>query len=200
MLTDRAKGRHRNFAEACSKMQLLTPEQERTLIDWVKHRGEMGLPLSRKDLEAEAEAISGKAVGINWHRKFLGRHRTEICAAKSMKLDPKRASNFNMTVINDYFDKLEALHTRFPGGIPPEHIWNMDEKGIQMGGGRKNSNKKFFYMKNQKEKHRLKSDNLELVTVIECVSAAGDIVPLSFCMKSGAVPDLRDVGDDQWGR
>jgi hypothetical protein len=160
----------------------------------------MGVPFSKMDLNAEASQISGKAIGKTWHRKFLNRHRTEISAAKARRIDPKRASNFNKAVINDYFDKLEALHARFPSGIPHEHIWNMDEKGIQMGGGRKNSNKKFLYLKDQTEKHCLKSDNLELVTVIECVSAAGDIVPPSFCLKSGSVPDLRDVSDDQWGR
>ena len=37
-------------------------------------------------------------------------------------------------------------------------IWNMDEQGIQMGGGRKNSGKGYFY-------HQISSDNLELVTV-----------------------------------
>lgn len=117
-----------------------------------------------------------------------------------MKLDLKHANNFNKAVISDYFNKLEAFHARFPGGIPPEHIWNMDEKGIQMGGGWKNKSMKFFYLKGQKEKHQLKSDNLKLVTVVECVSAAGDIVPPSFCMKNGGVPDLCDVNDDQWGR
>ena len=177
----------------------MSHEKEKTLVDWIKLQGEMGLPFSRKDIEAEASAICGKTVGKTWYERFLPRH-PEIIAAKAARLDLKRASNFNAAVISDYFDKLEALNARFPGGIPPQHIWNMDEKGIQMGGGRKNTNKKLLYLKGQKQKYRLKSDNLELVTVIECVSAAGDIVPPSFCLKNGSVPDLRGLNDDQWGR
>jgi len=73
-----------------------------------------------------------------------------ILTAKPGWLDPKHANNFNKAVISDYFDKLEALHAHFPCGIPPEHIWNMDEKGVQMGGGQKNQNKKFFFSRGQK--------------------------------------------------
>ncbi len=65
----------------------------------------------------------------------------------------------------------------FPGGVPPEHIWNMDEKGIQMGGGRKKSSKKFYFFKDQKQRYRISSDNLELVTILECISAAGENCP-----------------------
>ncbi|KAI9449200.1 hypothetical protein BJY52DRAFT_1088374, partial [Lactarius psammicola] len=56
----------------------------------------------------------------------------------------------------------------------------MDKKGIQMGGGQKNSNKKYLYLRDQKEKNHLKSNNLEQVTIIKCISAARDIVPPSF--------------------
>jgi hypothetical protein len=141
------------------------------------------MPFSPADLRAQASAILGKEVGKKWHTKFERRH-PELRAAKPAKLDPKRAKNFNETVINDYFDKLEELHGRYPGGIPPEHIWNMDEKGIQMGGGRKKSSKKYYFLKSQKHRYRISSDNLELVTILECISAAGEIVPPSFCLQN----------------
>jgi hypothetical protein len=76
----------------------------------------------------------------------------------------------------------------------------MDEKGIQMGGGRKNSGKKYLFLKHKKQKYHIRSDNLELVTVIECVSAAGEVVPPSFCLQEGSWPDLRELDDNQWGR
>jgi hypothetical protein len=175
---------------ASAKRQLLTPEQEQTLVEWIEHRASMGQPFDRKELEARASLMAGRKVGPSWYKRFLKRH-PGLLTAKGARLDPKRAKNFNETIINHYFDTLEGLHARFPGGIPPEHIWNMDEKGIQLGGGRKNLNKKFFYSRSQKQKFRIKSDNLELVTVVECVSAAGDIVPPSFCLQNGSSPDLR---------
>lgn len=144
-LTDRAKGRHNSSASAYTTRQLLTPEQEDTLIDRVKHQAEMGLPFSRKDLEAKAAAISGKAIGKSWYKKFLNRHRKRLIAAKAARLDPKRATNTSSTVINDCLDELEAIHARFPGGVPPV---NMDERGSHTGAGRENN------LKDQKQKQR----------------------------------------------
>jgi hypothetical protein len=47
----------------------------------------------------------------------------------------------------------------------------MDEKGIQMGGGRKKTNKKYYFLKDQKQRYRIiNSDNLELLTILECIS------------------------------
>ncbi|KIL55070.1 hypothetical protein M378DRAFT_91423, partial [Amanita muscaria Koide BX008] len=49
----------------------------------------------------------------------------------------------------------------------------MDEKGCQRGGGRKNSNRKYFVHRSRRPKYRARSGNLELVTIIECVCADG---------------------------
>jgi hypothetical protein len=103
----------------------------------------MGLPFSAENLRTRAAAISGKDVGGRWHKKFLKRNpQVEAMkpASASLRLNPKHAkNNFNETVINDFFDhKLEELYAKY-NGIPPEHMWNMDEKGVQMGGGRKKS-------------------------------------------------------------
>ena len=119
---------------------------------------------------------------------------------KPTKLDPKQAKHFNKAIINDYFDKLEELYSRYPSGIPLEHVWNMDEKGVQMGGGQKKTSKKYYYLEDQKQRYRISSDNLELVTIVECISAAGDSVLPSFCLQNGSRPDLCDLNDNAWGR
>ncbi|KAH9179247.1 hypothetical protein EDB89DRAFT_787159 [Lactarius sanguifluus] len=108
----------------------------------------MGLRFSRKDLETKAVAISGKAIGKSWYKKFLNRHRKRLIAAKAARLDPKRATNTNSTVINDCLDELEAIHARFPGGVPPV---NMDETGSHMGADREN---KLLNLIDQKRKQR----------------------------------------------
>jgi hypothetical protein len=81
----------------------------------------MGMPYSIRDLRAEAAEMAGREPGKNWHKRFIKKY-PEIQPSKGTKLDPKRAKHFNETVIKDYFDQMERLHARFPGGIPPQHI------------------------------------------------------------------------------
>jgi len=79
------------------------------------------------------------------------------------------------------------------GGIPPDHHWNIDEKGVQMGGGRKNTGKKYIYSDGDTDRYRIHSDNLELVTIIECVNAAGAKMPPWFVHTTGPPPDIRHL-------
>jgi hypothetical protein len=91
--------------------------------------------------------------------------------------------------IRDYFQKITDIEDKY-GKIPPTQIWNMDEKGIQLGGGRKNGCKKFFFLKKRRNRYKLRNDNLELVTILECVSAAGIAAPTSFVLVNGPYPDI----------
>jgi hypothetical protein len=96
-LTDRAKGRH-DWKSSFAKRQLLTPAQEKTLVQWAKHRAEIGLPYSVQDLRIRAAEISGKKVGRKWTLRF---EKPQLHAAKPVNLDPKRAKNFNEAIINE---------------------------------------------------------------------------------------------------
>jgi DDE superfamily endonuclease len=52
----------------------------------------------------------------------------------------------------------------------------MDEKGIQCGGGRKAQAQKYFVPCSKRPKYKLRSANLELVTIVECVAADGGFI------------------------
>lgn len=56
----------------------------------------------------------------------------------------------------------------------------MDEKGIQLGGGRKGTGLKYIIPRGQKSSFMTASGDLELVTIIECVCADGSNVPPGF--------------------
>ncbi|EGN98067.1 hypothetical protein SERLA73DRAFT_123464 [Serpula lacrymans var. lacrymans S7.3] len=144
-----------------------------------------------KKLRSCVRDISGKIPGKHWHYRFISCNPS-LVLRKPQKLDPKRAKNFNWTVVADYFAQRKQLNDMY-GGIPPEHDWNMDEKGIQMGGGRKGDGTKYFYNRKQKGSYCISDDNLELVTVIECISAAGALMKPGFVLKEGPLPDLSDV-------
>ncbi|KAE9391677.1 hypothetical protein BT96DRAFT_736586, partial [Gymnopus androsaceus JB14] len=83
-------------------------------------------------------------------------------------------------------------------GIPWENVYNMDEKGVQLGGGRHNSQEKYFYSREDKMMYKQKGDSLELVTVIDCVCADGTApIKLAFVF-AGATKfdDWFEVDDD----
>jgi len=73
--------------------------------------------------------------------------------------------------------------------IPPENIYNMDEKGIQMGMGKRTL---VLVDCDQKNVQQLEDGNHELVTVIESVCADGSMLHPSIIYK-GKTRDL------EWG-
>ncbi|KIJ45462.1 hypothetical protein M422DRAFT_166240, partial [Sphaerobolus stellatus SS14] len=99
-------------------------------------------------------------------------------------LDPKRATAFNKDAVYDYFNKLQKIVTEYQ--IPQCSIYNMDEKGIQLGGGHKNSNTLYFFDREDKSHYILKSDSLVLITAIEAACADGTMVPPGFILLKGS--------------
>ena len=62
-LTDRAKGRHSSPKDAYEKQQKLTPEEEATLLDWLRLKAQMGVSWTPEELRERAAEISGKKIG-----------------------------------------------------------------------------------------------------------------------------------------
>jgi len=50
---------------------------------------------------------------------------------------------FNPNTITDHFKQLEFLYTNL--SIPTHNIYNWDEKGLQLGGGRKDLGTNFIF-------------------------------------------------------
>jgi hypothetical protein len=136
--------------------------------------------------------LSGKIPGKGWVGRFSNRNQ-ELCSSKPSNLDPKRAQNFNASNIKHFFGLVKTIFDAHPN-LSPNHIWNMDEKGLQLGGGRK-QRKKFFRPESLKQSnfYRIRSDNLELVTIIECISPSGLSIPPSFVLSAGPIPALTDL-------
>ncbi|KAG1836965.1 hypothetical protein F4604DRAFT_1601997, partial [Suillus subluteus] len=143
---------------------LLNESQEKVLVDWCHHNSDSATPLHPHKLCAQIFKMVKAYPGKNWVCRFLS-HHMDILVAKPRGLDPKCAQNFNKATITEYFDMCKTLDNELEG-IPPEHNWNVDEKGCQMGGGRKGDNSKFIFLKNNQEHYRIHSDNLELVLLL----------------------------------
>ena len=151
-------------------------------------------PMDPATLHGRALSIKGLYPGKHWHWCFIKWH-PELKLGKASGLNPNQTNNFDEATMKHYFQLHQEVEEKYDG-IPPEHQWNMDEKGIQLGGGQKNNGCKFIFTHCQKERYKIKSDNLKLVTIIECISAAGVAMPPSFVLKDGLKPDTQRLVDE----
>jgi hypothetical protein len=177
-LRDRWKKIHKSAPDGQTITRHLTVAEERVLVIWLVFLGRIGKPQSRSMISNLVFKLCGIVPRAGWFEGFERRHGDEISFSRGSGLDPIRAQCFNQAAVATHFhwfDKeIKDKH------IPPSNIWNMDEKGIQLGGGRKGDGTQYLFARDQKHKVRLKSDNLELVTLIECVSAEGCYLTPTF--------------------
>ncbi|KIJ29645.1 hypothetical protein M422DRAFT_268988 [Sphaerobolus stellatus SS14] len=106
-------------------------------------------------------------------------------------LDPKRARAFNPTTVDSYFKLLEETIAKY--NIPLENIYNTDEKGLQLGGGRKSSSTQQIFETGTKDHYVLKGDSLVLITIIEADCADGTLCLPGLIMPPGATGDWVDI-------
>ena len=160
------KSRH----EAHAQEQLLTAAQEEVLAKWIKIQGRRGVPMTYTSVAHAAGEISGKEVGEVWPKRFLKRH-PDLKMKKTTGLEKARAKALNQFAVNEYFDILTDVIKEYD--ILPENIYNMDEKGIQLGIGAKIT---AMIDRDQKVVYSIEDGNRELVTVIECICADGSVL------------------------
>lgn len=181
---------------AHSSQQMLSPEQELVLCQWVIFYSETANPLNKRAILKKARALCGKTPSKTWIRSFLLRWPT-ITLGRPSGLDPKRAQAFNRPVVSHHCELLDALIKKHQ--IPVGNIYNMDEKGCQRGGGRKLSAEKYFVPRSRRPRYRKRSDNLELVTIIECVCADGIALLPGFVFSGKSFcPEWFTVHDGIW--
>lgn len=168
-ITGRLKGRQERQAAHVSQ-QVLSLIQEDVLCSWVELYSAQGCPVGISQIRLITQDITGakKPPHRDWVRRFLKRH-PELTMGKPSGLDPKRAQSFNEEEVRHHFKELEEKLVML--GIPVENIYNMDEKGCQRGGGRRAQLRKYFMSATRRAQYQIRSDNLELITIIECVCA-----------------------------
>jgi hypothetical protein len=165
--------------KAHEKETLLSEAEKKVVIDWMQYLGLAGIPICKRTLrpkiraimEAKGRTMTEESVSKTWISVFVRKHKDILKSVRGSGLDPKRAQAFNFTTVNEYFEELNRVLT--DNGIPWEHVYNMDEKGVQMGGGRKNSQQKFFFSRQDTKMYRQHSDDLQLITIIDCICANG---------------------------
>jgi Tc5 transposase DNA-binding domain/helix-turn-helix, Psq domain len=168
-LSDRSRGK-KTRVEARHAQQSLSPQTECVLVEWIRHWGGRGVPMTSGAVRAKAMALAGKDVGIGWTYPFRKRH-PELKSVWSSTLDAARAKQVNATVVHHFYDLLmEELVGKH---IPEENIYNMDEKGIVCG---QHERVKVWVDKKQNNTMIIGDNARELTTIMECVCADGSSV------------------------
>ena len=175
-LNDWKNGKTRPRSRAHASQQLLPPEGETVLVTWIQLWADTARPVSIQRIQRIARDLAGAKVGKNWVHRFLGRHQG-LKLGRPSGLDPKRAQAFNKSIVKKHFEEL--LKVLYPG-LNPSNLYNMDEKGVQRGGGRRIRNQKFIISNGKVAQYRIQSANLELITIIECVAADGTSIKPGF--------------------
>ena len=119
--------------------------------------------------------------------RFHTRH-PELKAKWTTGLEQCCAQSLNRAAVAGFYDHLQHLQEKYD--IPDENIYNMDEKGIQLGMGKRVH---ALVNRDQKTVHQVEDGNRELVTIIECVCADGKAIRPSAVFK-GARCNL------EWGQ
>ncbi|KAF8589427.1 hypothetical protein K439DRAFT_1280750, partial [Ramaria rubella] len=189
------QGNHKAPWNAHEKQQLLKNVQTTVIINWCKHKALLREPYTCEALTQQVVALSGKKPSQKRVSCFLQKHSEELEAGKGKGLDPKRARAFRKPVVTNHFKMLGDMIKKYD--ILPENIYNKDEKGLQLGGGRKNIGTHFIFLCGMKQKMVKCSDSLQLVTVLEAVCADGTAVPTLMVLPDGSKPDQWWTLEDQ---
>ena len=181
-LRHRKEGTHGPASKGQAKSRLLNEAQEEALCEWVLYMAEIGEPMSKQNLRAKVAELSkilqerttetGKKhlPSKKWVYRFLDRN-LQLVLRRPTGLDAVRAQNFNPAVVSCHFHLLGNFLEKYD--VPPENMYNMDEKGIQLGGGRKLDGTRYVFSRAQQNRVKTQGASLELVTTIECVAANG---------------------------
>lgn len=182
----RWKGR-KTRKEVAEEQQILTPAEEKMVVQWTKAMALRGMGWSPEIIRNAARMISGKPVGHKYTLQLRKRH-PDLKFIRTRGLEACRARSLNKPQVMKFFDILDDIYGRLQ--VTPDRIYNMDEKGVQLGvGGRRG----VLIDAAQKVAYHIEDGCRDIVTCIECVCADGTAVPTMHIFKAQNF-------DLEWGR
>jgi hypothetical protein len=154
------------------QQQLLTPEQEKELVKWIKQETQGHQPPARSLVASKASLLAGRDVGINWVHRFYSRHQDQLVYKNSTPMDRLRHQADSYHKYEAYFTYLEQKSQEYQ--VPPWLQYNMDEKGFALG--QMNNSKRFFSRALWERKvvqAPLQDGSQEWITILACICANG---------------------------
>jgi Tc5 transposase DNA-binding domain len=119
------------------------------------------------------------SLGKHWLDRFIKRH-SKLQVRFSQRLERQRSAASNPRVLEHHFKLWHKTLKEYK--IKEANIWNMDEKGFLL---RISAKCRMICRKGRKNPKYTQDGNRELITVLECVSAEGVVLP-SLVVTKGA--------------
>ncbi|RYO12746.1 hypothetical protein AA0111_g12465 [Alternaria arborescens] len=124
--------RHKGLTEAYGVKHLsLHPQHETELVRYIDTLTERRLPPTREMIQRFASDLAGKAVSETWVSRFLQRHPNHLISGYSKGMSKLRCNADSGAKYSLYFKLLVEKVEEY--NVQPSHIFNMDEKGFQLG-------------------------------------------------------------------
>jgi hypothetical protein len=167
-----SRGRHPAFDE----------ETELALVDWIKGKAENQKAVTRTELLHHCMEMNMVPVSRGWVDSFLSRHSQELFEAKSCPQENPR-----LEVPQAFLDTaIECLKEHVQGACA-ELVFNLDEVGISEWEDR--VERKVIVPRSMQGEliHHAVHRNLKHVSVVACISAAGESMT-PFFVSSQATP------------
>ena len=166
----------------------LHPQHEIELIKYGKTLTERRLPPTRLMIQRFASGLAGKEVSESWVSRFLHRHPDHLISRYSKGMTKERQIADSGAKYNLYFKLLHEKMEEY--NLSPTHIFNMDEKGFQLG--RVGRTKRIFpkALWDQKGvRQALEDGSSKWITVIACICSDGKALSPSLIFQgaNGAV-------------
>ncbi|KAK5989583.1 MFS-type transporter clz9-like protein [Cladobotryum mycophilum] len=173
-LHDRLRGAQ-PIRVAKENAQKLSQVQEQDLIQWIKSEEACGRAPNRRRIRSFAQLIltqggSDQHLGQHWVDRFFERNE-EVKMKVSRGIEASRTIHTTEGVIRSFWDRLDdEIKAK---SVSMNRIYNLDETGLAEGETRSG---KVAGTSLTTAATVTESDSREWVTIIECVSAAGDRV------------------------
>ena len=193
---------------ARSAQQLLTIEQENSLVAWIlalETEGHAPTHGTVRQMAAQIVRVSGgpEQVGRKWLSRFLTRH-PELRSKIGKNIEVERIQNTNSEDISTWFSHFRRVQVDYK--VAPENIWNMDETGVALGAC---MTQKVIGSSSSSRIYKKTPENREWVSIVELVSVTGQYTRClvifkgqnvqSSLFKHDKVPDwLYTCSENEW--
>ena len=168
---------------------LLSPQQERTLVEYINKLTETGIPLTPSMIHNFVHDIVQKQPGKSWSHRFCKRWKEVLDSKFLTTYDSSRFKADSKHSYKLYFDLVELKINKY--NVQVHNMYNIDEKGFLIGFLTKS--KRVFTKAAIQQKRLLRTvqdGNREWITVLATICADGTSIAPGLIYKGGG--DLQD--------